>query len=171
MTERQLLLITDFRPDVIHCTPGYALTLAQEFRQRGVRPDEISLRFAIVGAEPWTEAMRDEIDARARRPLVQPLRAVGGDRPGRLVRVRRGSRTAPTSTRTTSSPRSSIPRAREPLPEGEVGVLVFTTLTKQALPRRPLLDGRSRQPVIGSVRVRAHAGQDERGSVAAPTTC
>jgi phenylacetate-CoA ligase len=63
MTERQLMLITDFRPEVISCTPSYALTLAQAFRERGVPPEQISLRFALLGAEPWTEAMRREIDA------------------------------------------------------------------------------------------------------------
>jgi phenylacetate-CoA ligase len=62
MTERQLLLIADFRPDVLACTPSYALTLAQEFASRGVAPDEISLRFVVAGAEPWTDVMRTEID-------------------------------------------------------------------------------------------------------------
>jgi hypothetical protein len=55
LTERQLMLITDFRPDVISCTPSYALTLAQAFAESGVGPDEISLRYAVLGAEPWTE--------------------------------------------------------------------------------------------------------------------
>src|ERR671919_1548985 len=55
MTERQIMLIEDLRPDIITCTPSYALTLAQGFAERGVAPDEISLRFACVGAEPWTE--------------------------------------------------------------------------------------------------------------------
>jgi phenylacetate-CoA ligase len=63
MTERQLMLIQDFRPDVISCTPSYALTLAQAFRERGVGPGEISLSYALLGAEPWTEAMRREVDA------------------------------------------------------------------------------------------------------------
>ncbi|MBK6843760.1 MAG: phenylacetate--CoA ligase, partial [Gemmatimonadetes bacterium] len=58
MTERQLTLITDFRPEVITCTPSYALTLASEFRRRGVDPSDISLRYAVLGAEPWTDAMR-----------------------------------------------------------------------------------------------------------------
>ncbi|MBK6458690.1 MAG: phenylacetate--CoA ligase [Gemmatimonadetes bacterium] len=63
MTERQLTLITDFRPEVITCTPSYALTLASEFRRRGVDPSDISLRYAVLGAEPWTDAMRAQIDA------------------------------------------------------------------------------------------------------------
>ena len=63
MTERQLTLIRDFEPVVIACTPSYALTLSQEFAARGVTPDELSLRLAVVGAEPWTESMRTAIDA------------------------------------------------------------------------------------------------------------
>src|SRR5438874_6010786 len=63
LTERQLMLIEDLRPDVIACTPSYALTLAQAFREREVAQDELSLRFALLGAEPWTQAMRTEIDA------------------------------------------------------------------------------------------------------------
>jgi len=63
MTERQLTLIQDLLPDVLACTPSYALTLAQAFAERGVSPGEISLRIAMLGAEPWTEAMRGEIDA------------------------------------------------------------------------------------------------------------
>src|SRR2546423_11003057 len=53
MTERQLMLITDFRPEVIACTPSYALTPGQAFRERGVPPGEIGLRYAAVRAEPW----------------------------------------------------------------------------------------------------------------------
>jgi phenylacetate-CoA ligase len=59
MTERQLTLIEDLQPDVIACTPSYALTLAHAFGERGVAPEELSLRFAVVGAEPWTERMRE----------------------------------------------------------------------------------------------------------------
>ena len=63
LTERQLMLITDLRPEVICCTPSYALTLAQAFAERGVEADRLSLRVALLGAEPWTEAMRHVIDA------------------------------------------------------------------------------------------------------------
>ena len=132
-TERQLLLITDFRPDVIHCTPGYALTLAHEFGQRGVRPDEISLRFAIVGAEPWSEAMRDEIDAGlgVRSTNLYGLSEVVG--PGvscECVEARDGSHI----NEDHFLPEVVDPETHETLPEGEVGVLVLTTLTKEALP-------------------------------------
>ena len=56
------MLIQDFRPEVISCTPSYAQTLAEEFRKRGVSPEELSLEYAVLGAEPWTEAIRKQVD-------------------------------------------------------------------------------------------------------------
>ncbi len=133
MTERQLLLITDFRPDVLACTPGYALTLAQAFESRGVGPDEISLRFAILGAEPWTEATRAEIDRGlgVRSCNNYGLSEVIG--PGvscECVAERNGLHI----NEDHFLPEVVGPESGEPLPEGEEGVLVFTALTKQALP-------------------------------------
>ena len=133
MTERQLTLIEDFRPDLISCTPSYALTLAQAFAERGVSPDEISLRFACVGAEPWTEGMREEIDAGLgiRATNIYGLSEVIG--PGvsnECVEARDGSHV----NEDHFLPEIVDPESGEPLPEGEEGVLVFTTLTKQALP-------------------------------------
>jgi phenylacetate-CoA ligase len=133
MTERQLLLITDFRPDVIACTPSYALTLAQEFRNRGIGPDEISLRFAAVGAEPWSESMRAEIDRGlgVRTSNTYGLSEIIG--PGvscECVEERNGSHI----NEDHFLPEVVDRESGEQLPEGEVGVLVFTTLTKQALP-------------------------------------
>jgi phenylacetate-CoA ligase len=133
MTERQLLLITDFRPDLIACTPSYALTLAQEFKNRGIAPDDISLRYAAVGAEPWTEAMRAEIDRGlgVRTCNTYGLSEVIG--PGvscECVEERNGSHIHEDHF----LPEVVHPDSGEQLSEGEVGVLVFTTLTKQALP-------------------------------------
>jgi phenylacetate-CoA ligase len=133
MTERQLMLIEDFRPDVISCTPSYALTLAQAFRERGVPPDELSLSYAVLGAEPWTEAMRAEIDAGlgVRSTNIFGLSEVIG--PGvscECVEERAGSHV----NEDHFLPEVVDPETGEPLPEGEEGVLVFTTLTKQALP-------------------------------------
>ena len=133
MTERQLMLIEDFRPDVISCTPSYALTLAQSFQERGIAPDEISLRFALLGAEPWTEAMRREIDAGlgVRSTNIFGLSEVIG--PGvscECVEGRAGSHV----NEDHFFPEVVDPETGEPLPEGEEGVLVFTTLTKEALP-------------------------------------
>src|SRR2546423_4594020 len=133
LTERQLMLIEDFRPDVISCTPSYALTLAQAFRERGVAPAEISLGYALLGAEPWTEAMRDEIDAGlgVRSTNIFGLSEVIG--PGvscECVEERHGAHV----NEDHFLPEVVDAETGEPLPEGEQGVLVFTTLTKQALP-------------------------------------
>ena len=133
MTERQLTLIEDLRPDVIACTPSYALTLAQAFAERGVRPDEISLRFACVGAEPWTESMRAEIDLGLgiRATNIYGLSEIIG--PGvsnECVEARDGSHV----NEDHFLPEVVDAESGELLPDGEQGVLVFTTLTKQALP-------------------------------------
>jgi phenylacetate-CoA ligase len=133
LTERQLTLITDFRPDVISCTPSYALTLAQAFAERGVGPEEISLRFAVLGAEPWTEGMRREIDAGLgiRATNIYGLTEIIG--PGvsnECVEARDGSHV----NEDHFLPEIVDPETGEPLPDGEPGVLVFTTLTKQAQP-------------------------------------
>jgi phenylacetate-CoA ligase len=133
MTERQLMLIADFRPDVISCTPSYALTLAQAFREHSVAPDEISLRYALLGAEPWTEAMRREIDLGlgVRSTNIYGLSEVIG--PGvssECVEERAGSHV----NEDHFLAEIVDPETGEPLPEGEEGVLVFTTLTKEALP-------------------------------------
>jgi phenylacetate-CoA ligase len=133
MTERQLGLIEDLRPDVISCTPSYALTLAQGFAERGVAPDEISLRFACLGAEPWTESMRTQIDAGLgiRATNIYGLSEIIG--PGvsnECVEVREGSHV----NEDHFLPEIVDPESGESLPDGQQGVLVFTTLTKQALP-------------------------------------
>jgi phenylacetate-CoA ligase len=133
MTERQLTLILDLGPEVISCTPSYALTLAQAFADRGIEPEQISLRYALLGAEPWTERMRAEVDAGlgVRATNIYGLSEVIG--PGvsnECVERRAGSHI----NEDHFLPEVVDPDTGEPLPEGEVGVLVFTTLTKQALP-------------------------------------
>ena len=133
MTERQVLLIEDFRPDGISCTPSYALTLAQALAERGHAPDEISLRFACLGAEPWTDAMREQIDRGlgVRATNIYGLTEVIG--PGvsnECVEERSGSHVSEDHF----LPEVVDPESGEPLPEGAEGVLVFTTLTKEAVP-------------------------------------
>ena len=64
MTERQVQLIVDFKPDIIGATPSYLLVIADEFERQGLDPRGTSLRLAICGAEPWSEAMRAEIEGR-----------------------------------------------------------------------------------------------------------
>jgi phenylacetate-CoA ligase len=133
MTERQLLLIQDFKPDLICCTPSYALTLAQELAARGVSPEEISLRYACLGAEPWTEAVRAEVDAGLgiRATNIYGLSEIIG--PGvsnECLEERSGSHV----NEDHFYPEIVDPDSGEPVAEGERGVLVFTTLTKEALP-------------------------------------
>jgi phenylacetate-CoA ligase len=81
MTERQVQLIGDFEPDVIMVTPSYLLAIADEFERRGLDPSASSLK-VICGAEPWTEAMRREIEQTPRPGRGRHLRPVGGDRAG-----------------------------------------------------------------------------------------
>ncbi|MEO6444643.1 MAG: phenylacetate--CoA ligase [Gemmatimonadaceae bacterium] len=133
MTERQLTLITDFAPDVITCTPSYALTLATEFRARGVAPDDISLRLAVLGAEPWTDGMRRRIDESlgVRSTNIYGLSEIIG--PGvsnECVEARDGSHVMEDHF----YPEVLDPDTALPVPDGEEGVLVMTTLTKEALP-------------------------------------
>ena len=133
LTERQLTLITDLEPDVLACTPSYALTLAQAFAERGVSPAEISLRIAMLGAEPWTEAMRREIDAGlgVRAVNVYGLsEIIGPGVAGECAEERAGLHV----NEDHFLPEIVDPASGEPLPEGEPGVLVITTLTKEALP-------------------------------------
>ena len=140
MTERQLGLIDDFRPDMITCTPSYALTLAQGFAERGVKPDEISLRFACVGAEPWTESMRAEIDAGLgiRATNIYGLSEIIG--PGSPTSASRPV-LAPTSTRTTSSQKSSTRRVASRSPTA-AGCPRHHHAHEAGPAAAPLLDGR-----------------------------
>jgi phenylacetate-CoA ligase len=133
MTERQLTLVEDRRPDAIACTPSYALTIASAFAQRGLSPDDLSLRFAVVGAEPWSERMRAEIDAGlgVRTTNIYGLSEIIG--PGvscECIEERSGSHV----NEDHFLPEIVDPESGEPLPEGDDGVLVLTTLTKEALP-------------------------------------
>lgn len=133
MTERQMTLIQDLRPDVITCTPSYALTLASEFSRRGIAPGDISLRHAVLGAEPWTDGMRRQIDAAlgVRSTNIYGLSEIIG--PGvscECVEARDGSHVMEDHF----YPEILDPATGAPVADGEEGVLVLTTLTKEALP-------------------------------------
>jgi phenylacetate-CoA ligase len=133
MTARQLTLITDLEPDVIACTPSYALTLAQAFAEGGVSPEELSLQIAMLGAEPWTEAMRREIDAGlgVRAVNVYGLsEIIGPGVAGECAEERSGLHV----NEDHFLPEIVDPGTGEPVPDGDSGVLVITTLTKEALP-------------------------------------
>jgi len=133
MTERQLTLISDFRPEVITCTPSYALTLASELKRRGVDPADISLKYAVLGAEPWTDGMRAQIDEAlgVRSTNIYGLSEIIG--PGvsnECVEARDGSHVMEDHF----YPEILDPETAQPVPDGAEGVLVLTTLTKEALP-------------------------------------
>ncbi len=133
MTQRQITLILDFKPEVICCTPSYAQTLGEEFKKLGVSPDEISLKYALLGAEPWTEAIRADVDEKLgiRSTNIYGLSEIIG--PGvsqECVEARNGSHVWEDHF----YPEVVDPESGEPLPDGKEGVLVFTHLTREAMP-------------------------------------
>ncbi|MFJ5877022.1 phenylacetate--CoA ligase PaaK [Streptomyces sp. NPDC093088] len=133
MTARQVRLIQDFRPEVIMVTPSYMLTLLDEFERQGVDPRSTSLKVGVFGAEPWTEEMRKEIEERFAIDAVDiyGLSEVMG--PGvaqECVETKDGLHIWEDHF----YPEVVDPFTGEVLPDGEEGELVFTSLTKEAMP-------------------------------------
>jgi phenylacetate-CoA ligase len=133
MTERQVRLIVDFEPDVIMLTPSYMLTILDEFERQGIDPKHTSLKVGIFGAEPWTEDMRREVEARMDMHAVDiyGLSEVMG--PGvsqECVETKDGLHIWEDHF----YPEVIDPGTGDVLPGGEKGELVFTSLTKEALP-------------------------------------
>ena len=133
MTDRQVMLIQDLKPEVIACTPSYAQTLAEEFRRRGIAPDDVSLRYGILGAEPWTEAIRKQVEEGLgiTATNIYGLSEVIG--PG-VSNEDHLEQDGSYIWEDHFYPEIVHPDTGEVLPEGEAGVLVITTLTKEALP-------------------------------------
>ncbi len=131
-TEKQVQLIGDFQPDVIMVTPSYMLTILDEFRRQGIDPRASSLKFGVFGAEPWTDAMRTEIQDGFGIVAtdIYGLSEVMG--PGVAQEIAGDG--MPTIWEDHFLPEIVDPRTGEPLPEGEEGELVFTSLSKQAMP-------------------------------------
>jgi phenylacetate-CoA ligase len=132
-TDRQIDLILDFEPDIIMVTPSYMLSLVDEFRRRGMDPRTTSLKIGIFGAEPWTEAMRREIESAMAIDAVDiyGLSEVMG--PG-VAQEYAATKDGPTIWEDHFYPEIIDPESGEILPDGEEGELVFTSLTKQAMP-------------------------------------
>ena len=133
MTERQVTLIRDFRPDVIMVTPSYMLAVLDEMERQDMDPATCSLRYGIFGAEPWTNEMRVEVEARAGIDAtdIYGLSEVMG--PGvaqECVETKDGLHVWEDHF----FPEIIDPVTGEVLPDGEQGELVFTSLTKQAMP-------------------------------------
>ncbi|MEK8029218.1 phenylacetate--CoA ligase PaaK [Ideonella sp. DXS29W] len=132
-TEKQVQLIRDFQPDIIMVTPSYMQVIVEEFRRQGLDPREMSVKVGIFGAEPWTEAMRRDIEASAGIDAVDiyGLSEVMG--PG-VASECVESKDGPVIWEDHFYPEIIDPETGEVLPDGAEGELVFTSLTKQAFP-------------------------------------
>lgn len=132
-TEKQVQLIRDFKPDIIMVTPSYLQVIIEEFARQGLDARECSLRVGILGAEPWTEAMRREIESKTNLKAVDiyGLSEVMG--PGvacECIETQDG----PVIWEDHFYPEIIDPLTGDPRPDGSEGELVFTTLTKEGLP-------------------------------------
>jgi phenylacetate-CoA ligase len=132
-TEKQVQLIQDFKPEIIMVTPSYMLSILDEMRTQGIDPSTTSLRIGIFGAEPWTQAMREEIERALAITAVDiyGLSEVMG--PGVAMECAE-TQDGPTIWEDHFYPEIIDPVTGAVLPDGEEGELVFTTLTKEAMP-------------------------------------
>ena len=133
MTERQVQLIHDFKPEIIVATPSYTLAIADEMERQGLDPRRTSLRIGIFGAEPWTDEMRRSIESRLGLQALDlyGLSEVIG--PG-VAQECAETKDGLTIWEDHFYPEVVDPQSGRPLPDGEKGELVFTSLTKEALP-------------------------------------
>jgi len=132
-TEKQVQLIMDFQPDIIMVTPSYILNIADEFKRQGIDPRETKLRLGIFGAEPWTDQMRKEIEATFGIDAIDIYglsEVIGPGVANECIETKDG----PTIWEDHFYPEIIDPVTGEVLPDGEHGELVFTSLTKEALP-------------------------------------
>ena len=132
-TEKQVQLITDFRPDIIMVTPSYMQVIIEEMERQGLDPRASSLKVGIFGAEPWTEAMRHDIEVRAGIDAVDIYglsEVMGPGVANECIETKDG----PVIWEDHFYPEIIDPDTGEPVADGDEGELVFTTLTKQALP-------------------------------------
>jgi phenylacetate-CoA ligase len=133
MTERQVTLINDFRPTTIMVTPSYMLNILEGFHKAGLDPRDSSLQVGIFGAEPWTDAMRAEVEQAFDMHAVDIYglsEIMGPGVANECVETKDG----PVIWEDHFLPEIINPETGETLPDGELGELVFTTLTKEALP-------------------------------------
>ena len=133
MTERQVQLIEDFRPEIIMVTPSYMLALLDEFRRQGIDPRASSLKIGIFGAEPWTEAMRAQIEEAFDIHAVDIYglsEVMGPGVANECVETKDG----PHIWEDHFFPEVVDPDTGVPVADGEPGELVFTSLTKEAMP-------------------------------------
>ncbi|HRP24916.1 phenylacetate--CoA ligase PaaK [Thauera sp.] len=132
-TEKQVQQIMDFRPDAIMVTPSYSLVIAEEFERLNIKPEEISLKVGIFGAEPWGEGMRAEIERKLGIDAIDIYGLTEVMGPGvasECIETKDG----PVIWEDHFYPEIIDPDTGEVLPDGEEGELVFTSLTKEAFP-------------------------------------
>ena len=132
-TERQVQLMVDFKPDIIMVTPSYMLAIAEEFERQGLNPSDASLRIGIFGAEPWTNDMRLAIEQRMAIDAVDIYglsEVIGPGVASECIETKDG----PTIWEDHFYPEIINPDTGELVADGEMGELVFTSLTKEALP-------------------------------------
>lgn len=133
MTERQVKLIVDFAPDIIMVTPSYALAILDEFRRQGREPRETALKFGLFGAEPWTNAMRAEIEGAfgiAATDIYGLSELMGPGVAQECIETRDGLHV----WEDCFYPEIIDPVTGAVLPDGETGELVLTALTREAMP-------------------------------------
>ena len=133
MTERQVQLIVDFKPHIIMVTPSYMLAIAEEMERQGIDPRKSSLKIGIFGAEPWTPTMRQTIEAKVGLDAIDIYglsEVIGPGVAQECIETKDGL----TVWEDHFYPEIIDPETGRVLPEGEKGELVFTSLTKEALP-------------------------------------
>jgi len=131
-TQKQIQLMKDFGSTVLACTPSYALYLAEAMEEMGVDPKELSQRVGIFGAEPWTEEMRKEIETKLHIKAIDifGLSEIIGPGVSCECHMQNGLHI----NEDHFIPETVDPNTLKPVPKGEVGELVFTAITKEALP-------------------------------------
>jgi len=131
-TQKQIQLMQDFGSSVIACTPSYALFLAEVMKENNIDPESLKLKIGIFGAEPWSENMRKEIEAKLKIKAIDiyGLSEVIG--PG--VSCECGEQAGMHINEDHFIPEIIHPETLEPMPPGEIGELVFTTVTKEGIP-------------------------------------
>ena len=132
-TEKQVQQIMDFKPEIIMVTPSYSLVIAEEFERLNIKPEEISLKVGIFGAEPWGEGMRGEIERKLGIDAIDIYGLTEVMGPGVACECIE-SKDGPVIWEDHFYPEIIDPETGEVLPDGEDGELVFTSLTKEAFP-------------------------------------
>ncbi len=132
-TEKQVAQILDFQPQIIMVTPSYSLVIAEEFERQGVKPEDISLKVGIFGAEPWGEGMRAEIERKLGIDAIDIYGLTEVMGPGVACECIE-SKDGPVIWEDHFYPEIINPDTGEVVRDGEDGELVFTSLTKQAFP-------------------------------------